>query len=102
MSDAVKVASKKDIAPGRAITVTVNDKQVAVFNVNGKFFAIDGECTHAGGPLSEGELEGTTIRCPWHGAVFDLTNGSALEPPASDAVSCYKVEVDGDDLKIAA
>ena len=102
MSEAVKVASIKDVAPGQAITVTVNNKQVAVFNVDGKFFAIDGECTHAGGPLSEGEVVGTTVRCPWHGALFDLTNGAVLEAPAFDNVACYKVEVDGDDIKIAA
>ncbi len=102
MPDAIKVASKKDIAPGQAVTVTVNNKQVAVFNVDGKFFAIDGECTHAGGPLCEGEVVGTTVRCPWHGALFDLTNGTALEAPAFDAVTCYKVEVDGDDIKVAA
>ena len=100
MPDAVKVATKKEIAPGQAITVTVNNKQVAVFNVAGKFFAIGGECTHAGGPLSEGEVVGNTVRCPWHGALFDLTNGDALEAPAFDPVASYKVEVEGDAIKL--
>lgn len=98
----IKVASLKDIGPGKALSVEVEGKTVGLFNVDGKIYAMDNECTHAGGPLCEGEVSQTTVVCPWHGATFDLTNGQALGPPAFEAVTCYKVITEGDDIKIEA
>ena len=100
MSELIKVANKSDIAEGKAITVSANNKQIAIFNLAGQFYAIADECSHAGGPLSEGEVEGTTVTCPWHGATFNITTGDALSAPAFDGVSKFKVVVDGDDIKI--
>ena len=57
-------------------------------------------CTHQGGPLSEGEVEGTVVTCPWHGATYDITTGSVLGPPAPEGVVSYKVQVDGNDIKV--
>jgi Rieske Fe-S protein len=57
-------------------------------------------CTHRGGPLSEGDVQGTRVTCPWHGADFDLKTGALLGPPAQKGVPSYKVVVEGDDIKI--
>jgi nitrite reductase/ring-hydroxylating ferredoxin subunit len=96
----VKVVVTQDIPPGEAIAVEVEGCELALFNIDGDFYAIDNACTHKGGPLSEGELDGTVVACPWHGACFDVTTGEAVNPPAAEGVACHSVEVDGDDVKI--
>src|SRR5436305_10626384 len=63
-------------------------------------FAIGATCTHYGGPLAEGVVEGDTVRCPWHHACFSLRTGEALRAPALNPVSCYKVEREGDRITI--
>jgi len=68
--------------------------------VEGTYYAIADTCTQASGPLSEGEVQGTKVSCPWHGADFDLKTGAVLGPPAYEAVSSYKVVVEGDDIKV--
>ena len=73
-------------------------KKIALFNVDGTFYAIDETCTHRGGPLSEGMLMGIEVTCPWHGAVFDVRTGSVLGPPAPKGVARYNVRVEGDDI----
>ncbi|MBI2845140.1 MAG: Rieske 2Fe-2S domain-containing protein, partial [Chloroflexi bacterium] len=75
-------------------------KDIALFNVNGQFFAIDDVCAHAGGPLSEGTLEGTTVTCPWHGSQYDVRSGQVLEGPALRGVASYKMKVEGRDIFI--
>ena len=102
MPNLTKIINTKDLPPGKAISATVGNKQIAVFNIAGKYYAIDDECTHAGGPLSEGEVTGHEVTCPWHGAKFDLTNGNVLCDPAYDAVKSYKVVVEGDEIKVEA
>ena len=100
MPNTTKVATTKDLPPGKAIAVSVGNKRIALFNVDGQYHAIDDECTHAGGSLSEGTIEGTVVTCPWHGATFDVKTGEVLSAPAFDKVSSYKVEVEGEDIKI--
>jgi nitrite reductase/ring-hydroxylating ferredoxin subunit len=68
--------------------------------VQGEIFAVSDTCTHRGGPLSEGELEGTTVTCPWHGAEFDVRTGGVLGPPAATGVKSYPVRVTGKDIAI--
>ncbi len=75
MAEFVKVAKMAEIAPGQAKMVEVNDKEIALFNVDGSFYAIDNACTHVGGPLSEGELDGPQVTCPLHGSIFNVTTG---------------------------
>jgi nitrite reductase (NADH) small subunit len=75
--------------------VEVQGKKIALFNLDGKFHAIDNTCTHRGGPLSEGELEGDEVTCPWHGAKFKVSSGEVLSPPAPQGVGSYKVRVNG-------
>lgn len=100
MGNFIRVAGKKDLPPGKATAVTVGQKTIAIFNSGGEFFAIDDTCTHAGGPLSEGEVNGKVVTCPWHGATFDLTTGVPLEEIASEPVHSYKVVVEDEDIKI--
>ena len=100
MGRLVKVAETKDAPPGTAVGVDLEGRAVALFNVDGRFYAIDGTCTHRGGPLSEGELDGTVVTCPWHGARFDVTTGAVLGPPAAAGVGRYDVRVEGEDVKI--
>ena len=94
------VAKKAELEPGKAVAKTVNNKAIAVFNVDGKIYAIDDTCTHAGGSLAEGEVNGTTVTCPWHGATFDIMTGAATGAPAFEGVASYKVVVEGDEVKI--
>jgi nitrite reductase/ring-hydroxylating ferredoxin subunit len=75
MPSLVRVASLAEIPPGTAKEVLAGDRVVALFNVDGAIFAMDGICPHAGGPLGEGELQGTIVTCPWHGWQFDVTSG---------------------------
>ena len=100
MSELYRVAGKNDVTPGQAISVEVIGQRVALFNVEGNYYAIGDTCTHRGGPLSEGEVDSTTVTCPWHGAQFDLRTGDANRPPAPTGVPAYKVVVEGDDVKI--
>jgi nitrite reductase/ring-hydroxylating ferredoxin subunit len=94
------VAQVADIPAGKAKQVTLNGKTVAVFNSNGTFYAIDNECPHRGGPLAEGELSGTDVECPWHGARFNITTGAHLCPPANRDVKAYRVQVIGQEVQI--
>lgn len=92
MSEPVDLADLKQLAPGKSACVVHNGEKVALFNVGGKIHALADACSHRGGPLSEGEVEGTVVTCPWHGACFDLETGAALGPPAVQGVKRYKVE----------
>lgn len=100
MPELVTVAKTSEIGAGQAKAVDVKGQTVALFNIGGKFYAIEDTCTHVGGPLSEGELQDTTVTCPWHGAQFDVTSGKVLGPPAGEGVKSFPVRVEGEDVKI--
>ena len=100
MAGFTTVAKTSEIQPGSAKMVEAAGKRIALFNVDGKFYAIDDTCTHRGGPLSEGQVDGGTVTCPWHNAAFDIKTGQSLGPPAPKGVQAYKVQVDGSDIKI--
>ncbi len=100
MGEMTKVAKAKDLAPGKAMCVEVAGQKVALFNIDGSYYAIGDSCTHRGGPLSEGEVDGKVVTCPLHGAQFDVTTGGVLGPPAGADVPGYRVDVEGDDIKI--
>jgi nitrite reductase (NADH) small subunit len=70
MAAFVKVAKAADVEPGCGKSFEVNGKRIALFNVEGTLYAIADTCTHRAGPLSEGELNGNEVSCPWHGARF--------------------------------
>ena len=100
MAELIKIGNKSNIAAGSSMAVEVHGQQVAVFNVDGTFYALGGTCTHRGGPLAEGQIDGLTVTCPWHRAQFDLKTGNVLAPPAPRSVPTYKVVIEGDDLSI--
>jgi uncharacterized protein YbjT (DUF2867 family) len=87
-----------EVPPGSALLVG----DVAVFNIAGSFCATQGKCTHKQGPLSEGELDGTTVTCPNHGAQFNVCTGEVLRGPARDPLKTYRVIVDGDIGRVEA
>jgi 3-phenylpropionate/trans-cinnamate dioxygenase ferredoxin subunit len=89
-----------DIPPGRVGVFQLDDREVAVCNVEGTFYAIDDLCTHDGGSLDQGELEGCEIECPRHGARFDVRSGAAVQLPAFEPVQTYEVRVDGDSIQV--
>ena len=100
MPDYVKVAQANEIEPNHGKLVEVQGKKIALFNVGGTFYAIDDTCTHRGGPLSEGELEGDVVTCPWHGAKYKVSSGEVLGPPAPQGVNSYQVRVNGPDIEL--
>lgn len=93
MADWIDVAAVDEIAPGSARTVEVDGKWVAVFNLGGEFYAIEDVCTHDGGDLATGEIEGEAIICPRHGARFSIRTGEVLAAPAYEDVSAFPVRV---------
>jgi len=100
MADFVKVAKTNEIESGQARLVDAKGKPIALFNVDGQFFAIDNTCTHRGGPLAEGDVSGHQVTCPWHGATFDVRTGEVVGPPAQRAVTRYGVRVTGTDIEV--
>ena len=96
----VKVATTEEIPPGQAKLVEVNGNEIALFNIGGEIHAIDNNCTHVGGPLCEGEISGSEVTCPWHGAVFDITTGRVLGPPAAEAVNRYDLRITDGNIEI--
>src|SRR4051812_43144761 len=101
MAEPVKVATRSEIPPGGKKLVEVDGRPIAVFNVGGSFYAIDDVCTHDGGPLAEGDLIGDQIRCPRHGARFDVRTRKALGLPAVEPVPTHHVELRGEDVCVA-
>jgi nitrite reductase/ring-hydroxylating ferredoxin subunit len=71
MPKLIKIAETKDLTPGQAAAFDLEGQRIALFNVEGTYYAIGDSCTHRGGPLSEGDVQGTKVTCPWHGADFD-------------------------------
>ena len=100
MAGFVKVAESNEIQLGYGKLVEIDGRKIALFNIDGAFYAIDDTCTHRGGPLSGGELHANQITCPWHGAVFDVTTGGVLRPPAPAGVLRYNVRVEGGDIEV--
>jgi glycine betaine catabolism B len=76
------------------MAVEVDGEKVCIANVEGKYYAIGNVCTHMGGPLAEGTLEGHVVQCPWHGSRFDITNGKVLRPPAMREEPTYEVKIE--------
>jgi nitrite reductase/ring-hydroxylating ferredoxin subunit len=100
MGHLVNVATLRELPPGTGRQVQVEGRPVAIFNVGGRVHAIDGACSHRGGPLGDGELNGSVVTCPWHGARFEVTTGVVLSPPAPRAAEIYRVVVDGDAIMV--
>jgi nitrite reductase (NADH) small subunit len=92
-----RVCSVSDVPPGKGRLVIHRDKPIAVFNVGGRFYAINHICPHRGGPLASGILQGNVVTCPWHGWTFCVDTGLA-DHPGGHSVATYEVKVQGDDV----
>ncbi len=98
MSTMTPAAKLAEIPAGGTHRVAVDGVEVLLCNVDGTIYAIEDVCTHDGGALDQGELDGCRIMCPRHGAYFDVTTGRALTLPAIVPVPTYAVRVTGDDV----
>lgn len=101
MSEFIKVTTLDQIPAGGSKLVEVDNVRIALFNLDGEIYAIEDVCTHDGGPLVEGEIvNGHQVKCPRHGARFDIRSGAALSFPAFEATNTYAVRVEGQDVWI--
>ena len=91
----VRIGRSEDVPVGTGRVMEAAGRTLAVFNVGGAFYAIDNECSHRGGPLGDGDLEGPIVLCPWHAWRWDVTTGANVNNPAVK-VACYPImERDG-------
>lgn len=100
MSRWVTVAKTDELAPGQHKKLEIDGEPIAVFNIDGRFYAIQDVCTHDGGVLTGGTVEGSVITCPRHGAQFDITTGEVLRMPAFEPLPTYEVRIEGDEVQI--
>lgn len=97
----IKVCKVSELPSGQAKSVQSNNKEIGVFNINGKYYAIDNICIHAGGSLCDGyiDTENCQVTCSWHGWGFDLATGKCITHPKQDVFTgSYTVKVDGDEI----
>ncbi len=97
--DWLPAGTLSDLPPGAAVEAVVGDTIVALANVDGQVYALDGICAHQGGPLGRGTLNGCTLTCPWHGWQYDATTGRQL---LSQHVRQrrYPVRIEGDTIMV--
>ena len=101
MAEFQKVANVSDVPAGTGKKVEAGGKVLALFNVGGAFCAIQEQCPHRGGPLSEGMLQGSHLTCPWHAWTFDVSNGQRVGfPDGLGKIQTYKVRVEGNDVLV--
>jgi 3-phenylpropionate/trans-cinnamate dioxygenase ferredoxin subunit len=100
MATWVTAGQAADLAPGQVRVVRAGRNQLAVCNVLDTYYCIADVCTHDGGPLDQGELDGSEIECPRHGARFDVTNGRATCLPAIAPVRTYPVRIEDGEIQI--
>ena len=94
MSAWVRIAAENELAPGECGEYVARDRIVALYNVDGTFYALDGICPHQGGPLGKGTLAGCIVTCPWHGFQFDVTTGQH-QTSRSLVHPTFRVKVEG-------
>jgi len=97
----VDVFPTNELATGEWRVVELDDIDVAVFNIDGEYFAIEDTCTHDGGCLTGGRIEGNIIECPRHGAQFNIKTGTVLSPPAYEDLQTFAVRLNNGMLQIA-
>jgi nitrite reductase/ring-hydroxylating ferredoxin subunit len=100
MAEFVPVSRAGDLGEGEMTAFEVRGTQIAVANVDGKFYAFDDTCTHMRCSLAGGDLEETTVICPCHSSEFDVTSGAVLQGPAQEPVETYETRVEGDSLEV--
>jgi len=96
----VKVGRVADVPQGGVEIFDIDDRRIAIYRLEDGFYAIDDICTHDGGPLAQGEVDGDQVICPRHGARFSIKTGAALTFPAVTPVDSYPIRVEGDELLV--
>ncbi len=94
----VKVGHLNDFPDGSMKKVQAGGEDMLIANVGGSLYAITSTCTHRGGPLHEGQIDGTVVICPWHGGQFDLKTGKVVSPPPMRDETSFEVKVQGLDV----
>lgn len=97
----IEVAKTDEIPTGNMKSITINNQNILITNINGKYYAIGNKCTHAKGNLSQGKLDGKIVTCPRHGSKFDVTTGIVVGGPAKQNEPAYEVKVEGNSIKIS-
>jgi len=97
-----KIGSKESVALGKGKEFNVNGKAIAIFNINGKYYATEALCRHQDGPLTEGTLQGEVIECPWHFWHYNVRTGDLLDYLKGVKLDTYHVEIRGNDIYIDA
>ena len=100
MPEFVRVAAVDDVPPGSGKVVQAGGRTLALFNVEGAFYALDNTCLHRGGPVGEGDLEGVVVTCPWHGFQYDVTTGRNVFDP-DVGLETFPVRVTNGDVEVA-
>ena len=100
MAEFKKILTKSELQPGSCKTVEQDGKVLALFNVGGKFYALDNTCPHRGGPLGEGDLSGNVVTCPWHGWQFNVVTGSSEVNPEMK-LKQYEVREEGENILVS-
>lgn len=96
----IRVASVKDVPPGKCLAVEAGGNKIVLVNAGGNIYALEDSCSHLGAPLSLGFVAKDSIACEWHGACFDLKTGEALSAPAKDAVPVFEIRIIDDGIEV--
>ena len=96
----IKAADLDELQPGQTKLVSNEGTEVVLCNVDGQYYAVDNFCPHMGAPLCEGELDGSDLWCPFHGASFDVKTGDVLTPPAYENLKCFPVRLTDECIEI--
>ena len=100
MGEFITAAKAGEVPEGDMAAFDVAGTVLAVADVGGTLYAFGNTCTHRGCSLAKGELEGSTVTCPCHGSMFDVTSGAVLHGPAEKPVGSYPVRVEGGEIQI--
>ena len=99
MGEWIRIAKTDEVSAGKGVVVEANGKCLAVFHVDGAFHVTDNMCPHRGGPLGEGDLDGETVICPWHGWEFNVKTGHCVKNPSGN-IKSYQTAVEEGEIKI--
>ncbi len=100
MNEFVTVARLEDIPASGKLCLELGDRYIVIVRIGQQLFCLDDVCTHDGGPLGEGELQGFCLSCPRHGAQFDVRTGQAITMPATEPTAVHEVQVVDDEIQI--
>ena len=97
MGEFVKAAKRNEIPSETGKYIQIQGREIALFNIEGKVYAINHVCPHQGGPLAEGGTDGAVVTCPWHGWSFDVRTGECTFNP-SIKQETFKVKEEGEEV----